>query len=399
MCGLVLLNFNLLQKHVENFHASVNLPNIFTCDMCQINMADLPSLEKHKQTYHAVTKFSCNLCEFSTPLYTDLWKHKLSHEGGSVGNNEQGFINIMMAQQELILQQLARSEKHREEQFKLFKSNIVEEMKNLKQTVLESTEKVSADVEVKMDTFSKTFFSHVDKVDRKSKPSQSHSKPGKEKILLVGDSLSRNLNLSVIKNVTDMDIKRAEAFLVAKDDPKARMASKNFTEIVPSELEKEEFSTLILQGGTNEISNLDVSGKIDDKIEALKQEIKTSSEKIFNIAENSLKENKSLKKVVILKRIFRCDTLKNDPNQIKNRLSEFGNRMLDDIWLTKGCPKNITIAQQPLECDGNLRLSRYGSPSAKGYDGIHMRGVMAVQHYTGSFVNVLLENLPSVDKN
>ena len=94
--------------------------------------------------------------------------------------------------------------------------------------------------------------------------------------------------------------------------------------------------------------------------------------------------------MVILKRIFRCDTLKNDPNQIKNRLS--------DIWLTKGCPKNITIAQQPLECDGNLRLSRYGSPSAKGSDGIHMRGVMAVQHYTGSFVNFLLENLPFLTK-
>ena len=162
------------------------------------------------------------------------WKHKLSHEGGSVQTNEQGFINIMMAQQELILQQIARSEKHWEEQFKLFKSNIVEEMKNLKQTVLESTDKVSTEVEVKMDIFSKAFLSHVEKVDLKSKPSQSHSKSGKEKILLVGDSLSRNLNLSVVKNVTDMDIKRAEAFIVAKDDPEARIPSKNFTEIVPS---------------------------------------------------------------------------------------------------------------------------------------------------------------------
>ena len=43
-------------------------------------------------------------------------------------------------------------------------------------------------------------------------------------------------------------------------------------------------------------------------------------------------------------------------------------------------------------------MSRFGIPSGKGYDGIHMRGRMAVQHYTGSLVNVLLQNLPKFEK-
>ena len=73
--------------------------------------------------------------------------------------------------------------------------------------------------------------------------------------------------------------------------------------------------------------------------------------------------------------------------------------MLDDIWLTKGCPQNISIVQQPLECYGDVRISRFGSPSAQGYDGVHMRGGLAVQSYTGSMVNILLDNLPNFEKS
>ena len=198
-----------------------------------------------------------------------------------------------------------------------------------------------------------------------------------------------------MKNVTDIELQRVEAFIIGNNDHKAKHPEKNFTEIVPRELIKDSYSTLILQGGTNEVSNLDVSGNTIDNIEALKEEIKASSEKMFRIAEQSLNMNKDLENVVILKRMFRCDTLLNDPAQIKAKLSDFGNRVLDDIWLTKGCPKNIRIVQQELDCQDELRISRFGFPSAKGYDGIHMRGKMAVQHYTGSIVNVLLNVLPN----
>ena len=48
-----------------------------------------------------------------------------------------------------------------------------------------------------------------------------------------------------------------------------------------------------------------------------------------------------MEKVIIVKRMFRCDTIKADPSQIKEKLSEFGNRVLEDLWLSKGCPKNM----------------------------------------------------------
>ena len=104
-----------------------------------------------------------------------------------------------------------------------------------------------------------------------------------------------------------MDVKRAEAFVTAKHDPKARFPDKNFAEIVPKELKNNDYSMMILQGGTNEVSNLDVSGNVTERIEALKTEIRSSSEKMFEVAQKSLAENKGLEKVVILKRIFRCE--------------------------------------------------------------------------------------------
>ena len=137
---------------------------------------------------------------------------------------------------------------------------------------------------------------------------------------------------------------------------------------------------MVLQGGTNEVSNLDVSQNVTENIEPLKAEVRKSSEKMFELAQKSLAENRHLEKVIILKRIFRCDLPKDDPSQIKSRLSEYGNRVLEDIYLSKGCPKNISISYQPLECQGAMRVSRYGSPSAKNYDGVHMRGQLGVQH-------------------
>ena len=70
------------------------------------------------------------------------------------------------------------------------------------------------------------------------------------------------------------------------------------------------------------------------------------------------------------------------------------NRVLEDTWLTKGCPKNIHIVQQDLDCTGELRFLRFGPPTSPGYDGTHMRGTLAVQHYTGSVITALLKVIP-----
>ena len=58
--------------------------------------------------------------------------------------------------------------------------------------------------------------------------------------------------------------------------------------------------------------------------------------------------------------MFRCDPTNEDPGELRAKLSEYGNRMFEDIWLTKGCPQDIVIAEQPLKCNGRLQEDRYG---------------------------------------
>jgi hypothetical protein len=396
-CGLVLANFHTLQRHVLTHHTENNgTPELFSCKVCHSTLPDLPALEKHQQVHYSTQTFACIICDFSTSMYTELMRHKLTHDEDLMRSNDPAhqLINVLIAQQGSILEQVTNSEKRWERQLNDLKSNqdnILDQIKLLKQSVLDSKQETSDVVSSKVDKLIKLVESVKD--FKTNQPSQTSQEMKKKKVLFVGDSLSRKLNLSVVKNVTDTDIKRVEAFIVGKDDPKARVPSKNFTDIVPKELKNENVSTLILQGGTNEVSNLDVTGDIGVKMEAMKEEIKISSEKLFILAEESLKNNEGLEKVIILKRVFRCDPVKNDPSQIRDKMSEYGNRVLEDMWLAKGCPKNIVIASQPLECDGPLRISRYGYPSSREYDGIHMRGKMAVQHYTGSVINVLMDNL------
>ena len=65
----------------------------------------------------------------------------------------------------------------------------------------------------------------------------------KKKILFIGDSLNRNLNIS-----------------------KARFPEKKFGDTIPRELKVENYATLTLQGGTHEVTYLVVSENALEKI-------------------------------------------------------------------------------------------------------------------------------------
>ena len=66
---------------------------------------------------------------------------------------------------------------------------------------------------------------------------------------------------------------------------------------------------------------------------------------------------------------------------------------LDDVHKLKG-DNRIYVAKQNLGCDGKLRIQRFGQPDRSNYDGIHMRGRLATQHMTMTFVNMLTDIYP-----
>ena len=106
-----------------------------------------------------------------------------------------------------------------------------------------------------------------------------------------------------------------------------------------------------------------------------------------------------MKKVIILKSLPRYDSARTDPNSIKNKLNQIGNTFYDTLWMQSGCPSNIQIADQNLDCQGPLRRKRFGNPGQVGrdgklWDGIHMRGAVAAQHYTNSLVRIISDLSP-----
>ena len=165
--------------------------------------------------------------------------------------------------------------------------------------------------------------------------------------------------------------------------------------VVPERLHPEKFDTLVLQGGCNEVSNIKIgSDTATNKFNIWEEKVAVSRIKMFELVENSLKNNPDLKQVYIVKTLPRYDPSHIDPSSIKEKLNKFGNSLYDGIWIKKGCPQNIQIVDQQLDCSGPLRDKRFGNPGEVGHDGkpwdvIHMRGTLAVRHYTNSLIRVL----------
>ena len=84
---------------------------------------------------------------------------------------------------------------------------------------------------------------------------------------MVGDSHLNNLEIRVLEQETNTRVK-ATAITVDEDEyPK-----KNFIRIVPDRLSNKSYDTLILQGGFNEISNLNLSNGVSASI--LEEQVK-----------------------------------------------------------------------------------------------------------------------------
>ena len=235
-------------------------------------------------------------------------------------------------------------------------------------------------------------------------PSQPNQPPKKQttnnqgtprmKVLWVGDSHTKNLDKNILKEYTEAEIDIVTAFTVDADQD-AKFKHMNQKAIVPRELQKKKFDILVMQSGCNEISNLNCQAKPQDNSNYWQQVVHQSSEKMFDLAKQCVANFPNLK-VVILTRLARYDLPEADPMSIKSKLTEYGNNVFTTLWLQNGCPENIIIFDQKLGCYGELRSKRYGVVGAPGYDGIHMRGPLATQHYTNSVLRIFHQLNPTL---
>ena len=105
---------------------------------------------------------------------------------------------------------------------------------------------------------------------------------------------------------------------------------------------------------------------------------------IFTIAEESLEAHSNIESVIIVKKLPRYDRSRDALSGIKSQLSQYANSVYNQVWLKKGCPKNIYFVDIELGTESSKYLRRliYGKSNRNDYDGIHLRGEGAARHFT-----------------
>ena len=373
------------------------------CDQCDFVGEDIPSFIKHIRSGHTEKTIGCQYCNHLVESRDELMDHMYEHHAEIVmihttakqvndmsekfetfgGLFNQIFETLNVMKQEIFIMRnnqvenssaknITRNERPPQRAvIDLLKSK-PEKEERLDHEISKDNEDVK-----ERETYSSKVKKNLDNKDVKVKDtSASKVKENSnvenvkneesciKNILMVADSHSYNLDRNVFKDQTNTDIDLAIAFTVDEDED-AKYSNKNFLKVVPERLKKKEYDTLIMQAGSNEISNINVKSP-PLNITLWERKVEESRRKVFKLAQKSLKNNPSLKKVLILKSLPRFDPSTVDPSSIKSKLNNFGNAVYDSMWLKSGCPKNIQIVDQQLDCQGPLREKRFGNPGSVG---------------------------------
>ena len=122
----------------------------------------------------------------------------------------------------------------------------------------------------------------------------AHADAEAPKILYIGDSISANVDVGAIEVATQAKVIKAKAYSSIHDTVSnvAKQAAKfpdsNFTDVVPTELNKDKYQCLILQAGSVDITNLNTKDEPSKYTEYFKQETVKSVTNLFNAASNAL---------------------------------------------------------------------------------------------------------------
>ena len=206
----------------------------------------------------------------------------------------------------------------------------------------------------------------------------------------VGDSISSNLDFKHIEENINMDIKHTKAYTVTSEAVGAKFPEKNFIDVVEKELDRHDYSVLVLGGGTVEITNLNTDVTPEENLMQFKDEVIKASQKLFNLAECALHTYPSLDKVVLLRRPPRFDPVSVDPLELKPQLSRLGDSVLFDMWCNSSLKKKITLGDHQISHQMNEdHYKVFGHPSQEQYDGLHMNGHGGRHAFQESVLNIL----------
>ena len=384
-CEFTAKDVRTLVKHILEKHTNPAIT--VKCDQCDYKAKDIGALSVHKVTIHGPQE------ELEPKEATKMFFH-LIHDAlietneliQKISNDTQDKFNRIIETQEFLKDNM---------------KNIQTEVTAIKV----EANKVKGDSEKLLHETQSNLAKLVGNIKEGSKPkgaaenasNASNAKEvikddqnikKKQKVAWVGTSLSKHLKKAKFEEDLDVDLKLERAYCI-EDEADAFFRDKNFRVVVPKVIENDDIDTLVLQTGSIEITNIDVNAAVNDPrkhIEDAKKawfdKVEKDSYNLFEVAEQALKKSKSLKKVIIVKRLPRYDSNTDDILGIKPQLSNFANICYDQLWVKKGRPNNIQIVElDGLDSTDYLRNIVYGENTGN-YDGLHLRGPHAARHFT-----------------
>ena len=147
---------------------------------------------------------------------------------------------------------------------------------------------------------------------------------------------------------------------------------------------------------TVDITNLD-SSKLgpNGSTDHLEQKVISSCQNMVNTAQQSLTQNKNLKKVVIMEHPPRFD------DKIKSKLAVLANSTIRQLWVMSPMKENIYIGLHSLESYGvgATHLGRYRDNKTGRCDNVHFYGKTGSRDFTDSVKSIFLMTLPEQQPN
>ena len=215
----------------------------------------------------------------------------------------------------------------------------------------------------------------------------------KQKVLLVADSVGRNVELNKIEKSENIRIRTVKAYSSVRNKS-AKWPELNVADVTKRELSAtlhgDKYDMLLLSAPTVDITNLDTSKlKPSDNTEAFKQEVIVSCQNMISVAHHALTQNTGLKKVILMSHPPRFDRSVVDPLSLKPALAKVANTTLHQLWLDSPHKDKIFIGEHRLDCSDSTQVLRYTDERTNRYDGIHMYGSSGKRAYTASVLAIL----------
>ena len=200
-------------------------------------------------------------------------------------------------------------------------------------------------------------------------------------------------------DATDLEFKQVKAYSSIKDTVAnicknaPKFPNSNFTDVVPVELLKETFHSLILQAPSVDISNLNTSCNPSEYIRYFEQHTVICAKNFFSVVENALQIQPTLKKVIVLKLIPRYDPPCIDPLGLKSDLSKMFNEKLEELCMSSPFKSKVFIGSHTIDCTGAIRESRYCFAQCSNRHSLFIEGIgkLNLENLMGSTCMGLLE--------